>query len=86
MASLLAVFAHETGLAAPALSEQALRQLERLALPGNVRELENLLHRALALSAGGDLQLDELDLRVQRAGAEPVGAEAAIGIAAAKVA
>ena len=61
-ATLLARIAHETGLAAPALSERALRQLERLALPGNVRELENLLHRALALSAGGDLQLDELDL------------------------
>ena len=57
--------------------ERALRtvmqQLERLALPGNVRELENLLHRALALSAGGDLQLDELDLTPVETAAEAPG-------------
>ena len=72
-ATLLARIARETGLAAPALSERALRQLERLALPGNVRELENLLHRALALSAGGDLQLDELDLTPVETAAEAPG-------------
>jgi two-component system, NtrC family, response regulator PilR len=31
-------------------------------LPGNVRELENLLHRALALSAGGAIGCADLDL------------------------
>ena len=33
----------------PRLSAAALRQLSRHAFPGNVRELENLLHRAVAL-------------------------------------
>ncbi|MFN3415114.1 MAG: sigma-54-dependent transcriptional regulator [Caldimonas sp.] len=36
----------------PRLAPQALEQLRRYAFPGNVRELENLLHRAVALSGG----------------------------------
>jgi two-component system response regulator PilR (NtrC family) len=57
-AALLARIAHETGLPAPELSAQLLEQLQLLPLPGNVRELENLLHRALALSDGSQLQVD----------------------------
>ena len=38
----------------PRISNEALEYLATLAFPGNVRELENLLHRALALS-GVDL-------------------------------
>ena len=56
--SLLARIANESGLAVPALSPEVLAQLQAHALPGNVRELENLLHRAMALSDGGPLQLD----------------------------
>jgi two-component system response regulator PilR (NtrC family) len=36
----------------PALASDALQHLLRYSFPGNVRELENLLHRALALAAG----------------------------------
>jgi two-component system, NtrC family, response regulator PilR len=36
----------------PRLAPQALDQLRRYTFPGNVRELENLLHRAVALSGG----------------------------------
>ncbi|MEJ8839064.1 sigma-54-dependent transcriptional regulator [Ramlibacter sp. AN1133] len=57
-AALLARIAHETGLPAPQLSPQVLEQLQAHPLPGNVRELENLLHRALALSDGTELQVD----------------------------
>src|SRR5436190_1601317 len=56
--ALLARIAHESGMPAPPLSEQVLAQLQEHALPGNVRELENLLHRALALSDGTQLQVD----------------------------
>jgi two-component system response regulator PilR (NtrC family) len=43
---------------APALSEAVLAQLCEHPLGGNVRELENLLHRAVALSDGAELQVD----------------------------
>ncbi|HET8744443.1 MAG TPA: sigma-54 dependent transcriptional regulator [Ramlibacter sp.] len=56
--ALLARIAHDTGLPAPQLSPQVLAQLQAHPLPGNVRELENLLHRALALSDGSELQVD----------------------------
>ncbi len=56
--ALLARIAHETGMPAPQLSPQLLEQLQAHPLPGNVRELENLLHRALALSDGTQLQVD----------------------------
>ncbi|MBS0448256.1 MAG: sigma-54-dependent Fis family transcriptional regulator [Proteobacteria bacterium] len=44
----------------PRLTGEALQHLARYPFPGNVRELENLLHRAVALS-GGEL-IDVLDL------------------------
>jgi two-component system response regulator PilR (NtrC family) len=42
----------------PHLSAEVVAQLQAHPLPGNVRELENLLHRALALSDGSQLQVD----------------------------
>jgi two-component system response regulator PilR (NtrC family) len=59
--ALLARIALESGLPAPRLTTAALAQLEHYPLPGNVRELENLLHRAVALSDGGELSFDTLD-------------------------
>jgi two-component system response regulator PilR (NtrC family) len=43
----------------PALSGQALDWLKARDLPGNVRELENLLQRALALSSGNALEPED---------------------------
>ncbi len=56
--ALLARIALESSMPAPELSTNVLRQLQEHPLPGNVRELENLLHRALALSDGSCLQVD----------------------------
>ena len=47
---------------APRLTRDALVHLERYAFPGNVRELENLLHRAVALSGGGAIDVYDLGL------------------------
>jgi two-component system response regulator PilR (NtrC family) len=58
--ALLDRIAHESGARAPAISDDLLRQLARQPLPGNVRELENLLHRAFALCEGDALQPDAL--------------------------
>jgi two-component system response regulator PilR (NtrC family) len=46
----------------PQLSEQTLAMLASHAFPGNVRELENLLHRAVALSADGEIGVADLGL------------------------
>jgi two-component system, NtrC family, response regulator PilR len=48
--SLLQRLCHESGAPLPTLSASALGWLEGSDLPGNVRELENLLQRALALT------------------------------------
>ncbi len=55
---LLARIAAETGCAVPPVTPQLLEQLARLPLTGNVRELENQLHRALTLSEDQQLSLD----------------------------
>lgn len=58
-AALLDRIAGEAGLPVPALTAQALAALARHPLTGNVRELENLLHRAVALSDAEDLHIEE---------------------------
>jgi len=56
----------QAGSATAHLSAAALDQLQRYDFPGNVRELENILERAIALSAGGEIGVD--DLRLHPAG------------------
>ncbi len=46
----------------PRLTRDALVHLARYPFPGNVRELENLLHRAVALSGGEQLDVYDLGL------------------------
>lgn len=58
--ALLARIADESGIAVPELAEDTLSRLSQLPLPGNVRELENLLYRAVALGDGRSLCLDEV--------------------------
>ena len=62
-ASVLARIARDANVRpAPNLATDALQHLLRYAFPGNVRELENLLHRALALSGGPQIGRDDLGL------------------------
>jgi two-component system response regulator PilR (NtrC family) len=51
-------------IAVPVLSEGALAALEDYSFPGNVRELENILERAITLSTGGEVQVSDIQLRV----------------------
>jgi two-component system, NtrC family, response regulator PilR len=46
----------------PVLAQGALEHLQRYTFPGNVRELENLLHRAVALSGGPTIERADLEL------------------------
>ncbi|OGA88848.1 MAG: sigma-54-dependent Fis family transcriptional regulator [Burkholderiales bacterium GWA2_64_37] len=57
-AALLARIAQESGMPVPSLTEHALQAIAAHPLTGNVRELENLLHRAVALSDGDELHVD----------------------------
>ncbi len=57
-AALLARIAGESQLPVPVLSAECLQRLGEQPLAGNVRELENLLHRAVALSDGDRLHID----------------------------
>ncbi|BCU06789.1 sigma-54-dependent transcriptional regulator [Allochromatium tepidum] len=46
----------------PRLSEEAIAALVRYAFPGNVRELENILERAVALCEGERIEVEDLYL------------------------
>jgi two-component system, NtrC family, response regulator PilR len=56
--ALLGRIAQESGMPVPVLSPGVVEQLCNHPLGGNVRELENLLHRAVAMSDGDELQVD----------------------------
>jgi two-component system response regulator PilR (NtrC family) len=47
----------------PVVAPEAMAALQEYAFPGNVRELENILERALALHGGGTIDVDDLQLR-----------------------
>ena len=60
--TLLARIAADSGEQARAVSAAMMATLQRSPLAGNVRELENILHRSLALSDGDELEIEE-DMR-----------------------
>jgi two-component system response regulator PilR (NtrC family) len=56
--ALLARIAQDGGIPVPRLASDVVARLADHPLDGNVRELENLLHRAVALNDGDELHLD----------------------------
>lgn len=56
--ALLTRICQESGLQVSVLTAPILNRLQKHPFHGNVRELENILHRALAMSEGGELHLD----------------------------
>ena len=63
--------ASANGLAKPKLSDAALTMLQHYHFPGNVRELENILERAIALYDGIKIDSADLHLGVETPGASP---------------
>jgi len=73
--AILRRLARRAGTEPPGISADALRMLESYPFPGNVRELENVLERALTLSSGGVIAPEHIQLR---AGARTPEAPAAV--------
>jgi len=59
---ILARLCQQWGLAAPTITDDAWRALQQYPFPGNVRELENILERALTLSDGQQIDTSHLQL------------------------
>jgi len=76
-ASMLERIARQSGAPAGRLSAAALEELMHYDFPGNIRELENILERATALS--GDTEIGPDDLRLKPASADEPGARPAEG-------
>jgi two-component system response regulator PilR (NtrC family) len=53
----------------PMLAPDAVSALENYSFPGNVRELENILERAIALSTSGEVRACDIELRTTSGGA-----------------
>lgn len=60
--AILVKLAVSVGSKKPEVSQEAMEALTRYDCPGNVRELENVLERALALSSGDAITLEDLQL------------------------
>ena len=56
----LDMFATEMGLPVPVMADEALSALRTYAFPGNVRELKNVMERALIVSGGGPIKREHL--------------------------
>lgn len=66
-------FAAETGKEIRGLAPDALAKLERHNFPGNVRELENIIERAVVLAEGDLIHDIDLELQITGEGQERVG-------------
>jgi len=61
--AILSRLARRAGVAAPEITPEAVATLEAYPFPGNVRELENVLERAVTLSTGGPITPEHIRLR-----------------------
>jgi two-component system response regulator PilR (NtrC family) len=70
---ILERLADENGMTPPSLSNEAMSALQDYQFPGNVRELENILERAITLCEGNIIQATDLRLPSGVAAANPAG-------------
>src|SRR5439155_26150106 len=75
--SLLAIFlmekfARKLGKEVNRISEESMRRLISYAWPGNIRELQNVIERAVILLSGPTLALDREQLLVPLAATTPI--------------
>ena len=68
-------FAGEREGGPAAVSKEAMDLLVKYAYPGNVRELENIVHRAMALARGSLITVGDLPVHVRELRAESMAAD-----------
>jgi len=61
--AVLRRLARRMKIAPPTLAKSSLQALESYTFPGNVRELENILERAITLSTNGEVNAHDIQLR-----------------------
>jgi len=71
--------ARQNGVTPPAITEEALLALRRYDFPGNVRELENILERSLALCADNKVRESDLYLTQAAPKGKAANLEGALG-------
>jgi two-component system response regulator PilR (NtrC family) len=69
---ILVKLTNQTQSRKPDIAPAAIEALQRYRFPGNIRELENILERALALYDGKCIEVDDLNLPVGNAELNPV--------------
>ncbi|HZR02915.1 MAG TPA: sigma-54 dependent transcriptional regulator [Burkholderiales bacterium] len=77
--AVLDKLASQVKVARPVLEEEAMRALSRYDFPGNVRELENILERAMALCDGVKITTADLQLTPPESEAVVQGSEGSEG-------
>jgi two-component system response regulator PilR (NtrC family) len=78
-AAILERLAAQSGLPAARVTGEALEELRRHDFPGNIRELENILERALALSGSREIDVEDLRLSTPATAPAEPAAEANAG-------
>ena len=73
--AILERLAKQSGASVPSLTQAAIDALQTYTFPGNVRELENILERALALCSGETIGPDDLYLTVTETSQDSVAYE-----------
>ena len=63
----LAKFSHEVGKSIDGFSLSAMELLRNHPLPGNIRELQNMIERAVLLGKSNEIQVDDLPAKFQQA-------------------
>jgi two-component system response regulator PilR (NtrC family) len=77
-AAILRRLGRRMKISPPVLSKDALSALRSYAFPGNVRELENILERAITLNTSGEITASDIQLR-PAPGASGVGGTGGMG-------